>query len=113
LQKIVKYEYSALVRQSRGRKAAKLSATFDLERTHVLWYVLSCLCLISIHLFSGRRLGYHAFHRVLSRQPSTFSPLVRLLLAEIKTSKSRNLPVELRKIVKDEKNRFLDKSKRL
>ncbi|GAA5841755.1 hypothetical protein JCM5353_007420 [Sporobolomyces roseus] len=95
LQKIVKYEYSALVRQSRGRKAARLSATFDLERTHVLW------------------LGYHAFHRVLSRQPSTFSPLVRLLLAEIKTSKSRNLPVELRKIVKDDKNRFLDKSKRL
>ena len=43
LQKIVKYEHSALVRQSRGRKAAKLAATFDLERSHVLWCVLPLL----------------------------------------------------------------------
>ncbi|GAA5836251.1 hypothetical protein JCM5353_002655 [Sporobolomyces roseus] len=46
------------------------------------------------------------------RRPMTLSSLARLLLAEIKTSRSRNLPVELRKIIKDEKNRFSEKSKR-
>jgi len=49
LQKIVKYEHSALVRQGRNRKAAKLSASFDLERSQVIWYVLSPPQLLAIY----------------------------------------------------------------
>ncbi|GAA6017246.1 hypothetical protein JCM11491_001868 [Sporobolomyces phaffii] len=91
LRKIVKYEHSTLVRQGRSRKAVKLSAAFELEQIHVTW------------------LSYHAFYRVLSRSPATFSPLLRMLLAEIKTPRvRRHLPV-LKKIVYDDKNGFVDK----
>ncbi|GAA5910442.1 telomerase reverse transcriptase [Sporobolomyces salmoneus] len=93
IQKVVKYEHSALFRQGTSRKAAKLDAAFNLERTHVIW------------------LGYHAFHRVLSRRPAAFSPLIRLLLAEIKTPLVRGHLPTLKKIVKDEKNGFVDQGK--
>ncbi|GAA5952834.1 hypothetical protein JCM3765_002979 [Sporobolomyces pararoseus] len=92
LQKIVKNEYSTLFAQSRSRKAITLSASFELDRLHVIW------------------LGFHAFHRVLSRHSATFSPLVRLLLVEIKTPRVRRHLPTLKKIVDDESNRFVDKT---
>ncbi|GAA5871307.1 hypothetical protein JCM16303_000711 [Sporobolomyces ruberrimus] len=92
LRKIVKYEYSSLLRQVRGRRAVKLAASFDIEELHVTW------------------LGYHAFHRVLSQSGASFSPLIRLLMNETKTLGGRQLLPVLKEIVGDEKNRIFDKN---
>ncbi|GAA5934697.1 telomerase reverse transcriptase [Sporobolomyces koalae] len=92
VQKIVKYEYAALLRHGQSRRAAKLSATLELERSHVIW------------------LGYHAFHRVLSRQKASYSPLLRLLLLEVKSSKARKILPVLEEIVNNSKNGFVSES---
>ncbi|GAA6062681.1 hypothetical protein JCM10212_002504 [Sporobolomyces blumeae] len=62
VKKIVEYEYSAVRYQSRKRAAASTA----LAKPSVLW------------------LGYHAFHRVVSRNPAKFSPLVRHLTPELR-----------------------------
>ncbi|CEQ41347.1 SPOSA6832_03072 [Sporobolomyces salmonicolor] len=95
IQQIVRFKYTALTHQASSRKARKLQVALGIKRSWVAW------------------LGYHAFHRVLSRRPSSSAPLLDLLANEVRSSAMRHSLPHLRKIVEAEGTVFAEKTNAL
>ncbi|GAA5959406.1 hypothetical protein JCM21900_006848 [Sporobolomyces salmonicolor] len=95
IQQIVRFKYTALTHQASSRKARKLQVALGIKRSWVAW------------------LGYHAFHRVLSRRPSSSAPLLDLLANEVRSSAMRHSLPHLRKIVEAEGTGFAEKTNAL
>ncbi|GAA5865197.1 hypothetical protein JCM1840_003940 [Sporobolomyces johnsonii] len=95
IQQIVRFEYAALTNQASSRKARELQAELEIKRSWVTW------------------LGSHAFHRVLSRRPSSCAPLLALLANEVRSPAMRHALPHLRKIVEADGTLFAEKTNAL
>ncbi|GAA5844734.1 hypothetical protein JCM9279_002901 [Rhodotorula babjevae] len=94
VQQVIKFEWAASVNQSRSRKARQLGVEFSLKRPWVTW------------------LSYHAFRRVLSRQPAAYAPLLDLVAKELRAPALGGARRHLGKVVSSEKNGFADGAER-
>ncbi|GAA5851509.1 hypothetical protein JCM8547_001116 [Rhodosporidiobolus lusitaniae] len=92
IQQVVAFGYAALVHRARARKSRLLKVDFSLKRPWVVW------------------LSYHAFHRVLSRRPSTYTGILSALEQEVRSSARAQARIHLAKIVKDKETGFADKT---
>ncbi|GJN91088.1 hypothetical protein Rhopal_004105-T1 [Rhodotorula paludigena] len=92
INQVINYEWSALVNQSRSRKARKLGVEFSLKRSWVVW-----LC-------------WHAFRRVLSRRPAVYAPLLDLVGKEVGHPALRSAKMHLGKIVTGDDMAFADRA---
>ena len=66
----------------------------------------------SLSLLLARRLSYHAFRRVLSRQRAAYAPLLDLVAEELRNSALDGAQRHLGKVVSSEKNGFADRASR-
>jgi hypothetical protein len=55
------------------------------------------------------RLGLHAFHRVLSRRPAVYSPLLKALARDLRGSMYGGARVHLQKVVGHASTAFADR----
>ncbi|BGP16855.1 Telomerase reverse transcriptase [Rhodosporidiobolus nylandii] len=92
IRQIISFAYAALVNRARAKKARLLKVQFSLKKAWVTW------------------LGYHAFHRVLSRRPSAYSSLLVALNAELQRPIYALPQRHLSKVVASEDMRFADKT---
>ncbi|GAA5958254.1 hypothetical protein JCM10213_002618 [Rhodosporidiobolus nylandii] len=92
VRQIISFAYAALVNRARAKKARLLKVQFSLKKAWVTW------------------LGYHAFHRVLSRRPSAYSSLLVALNAELQRPIYALPQRHLSKVVASEDMRFADKT---
>lgn len=56
------------------------------------------------------RLGYHAFHRVLSRKPAVYAVVLYSLAEELRKPMGKSMSEQLSKVVKAEGNSFVEKA---
>lgn len=59
-------------------------------------------------LWRRNRLGYHAFHRVLSRKSAVYAVVLASLVVEVRKPTSRVMALQLSKVVKAEENAFVE-----
>ncbi|KAG0659712.1 hypothetical protein C6P46_005071 [Rhodotorula mucilaginosa] len=91
VQQVVAFQWSAIVNQARSVKARALGAEMTLRRNWVIW------------------LGLHAFHRVLSRRPAVYSPLLKALARDLRGSMYGGARVHLQKVVGHASTAFADR----
>ncbi|KAK4334926.1 Telomerase reverse transcriptase [Rhodotorula toruloides] len=91
IQQVVNFQWADVVSKSRSRKAQALKVELGLKR---LWFVW---------------LGYHAFHRVLSRRPSVYSSLLTLLSRDVRGSAYTSARLHLAKVVAKGENGWADR----
>ncbi|GAA6042852.1 hypothetical protein JCM8097_007190 [Rhodosporidiobolus ruineniae] len=92
VRQIVSFGYASLVHRARARKARLLKVEFTLKREWVIW------------------LSYHAFHRVLSRRPSTYSTLLHALDIELKRPGTALIKKRLAPILAGKEMVFADRT---
>ncbi|BGP32724.1 Telomerase reverse transcriptase [Rhodotorula toruloides] len=91
IQQVVNFQWADVVSKSRSRKAQVLKVELGLKRLWVVW------------------LGYHAFHRVLSRRPSVYSSLLTLLLHGVRGSAYSAARLHLTKVIAKGENGWADR----
>lgn len=102
--------------QSRSLKAHALGAELALKRSWVTWSVatLSALCVPPDRRVSDlsllRRLGLHAFHRVLSRRPGLYGAIATKLQRELRAPKYGGARVHLQKVIAADSTAFADRA---
>ncbi|BGP08731.1 Telomerase reverse transcriptase [Rhodotorula toruloides] len=91
IQQVVNFQWADIVSKSRSRKAQALKVELGLKRLWIVW------------------LGYHAFHRVLSRRPSVYSSILTMLARDVRASAYSAARLHLAKVVAKGENGWADR----
>lgn len=101
--------FVAIKNRSRNQAVVSVGGGCSIKRDWVLWYdpALTLSLLIPETYQIVRRLGTHAFHRVLRRKPTLYSALLPRLARDARSACYSVPAKHLRKVVDAEENQFI------
>jgi hypothetical protein len=101
---IVRFAFVAILNRYKSKLASDAGARCSVKRTWIVWSAGVRLS-ASVKLTHERRLGQHAFRRILSRKPTGYKKVLRSLARDMNHPKRRFLAKTLARTVHAESNK--------